>query len=159
MPGSSPRSSNYCTEGSQGPLSWGGAAQDEEEGERELEERTVSVSQTPDPVLLLQDTGDLTWRVVGWSRSWQTSAVLVIPDFHVGEPHGPRVPRPVADFEGVTWHLIPGVHQGHGDHAIRKGDADEHMPGGCREEVVRAQDVPELARCPLLASLLTSHGS
>lgn len=81
--------------------------------------------------------------MVGESRDRQTSAVLVVTtDFHVGQPHGPRVPRPVADFEGVVWQLIPGVHQGHGDHAIREGDADEQMPVGSRERVVRVQNVP-----------------
>lgn len=41
------------------PLSWGGATQDKEDGEREVEERTMSISQTPDPGLRLQDTGEL----------------------------------------------------------------------------------------------------
>lgn len=84
----------------------------------------------------------VSWLVAGESRDQQTLAVLVFTtDFHIGQPHGPRVPRPVADFEGLVWHLIPGVHQGHGDHAIREGDADEQMPVGNRERAVRVQNV------------------
>lgn len=82
------------------------------------------------------------------------SAALVIAlDFYVGQPHGPSVPWPVADFEGLAWHLVAGVHQGHGDQAIREGDADEHVPVGCREKVLRAQGIP----APLLVPLLLTN--
>lgn len=68
-------------------------------------------------------------QVAGWSRSWRTSAALVvITDLHVGQPHGPSVPRPVADFESFVRHLIRGIHHGHDDDAIGEGDADEYMP-------------------------------
>lgn len=121
------------------PLPWGGTMQNQEDGERELEEGTVF--QTLDPAALLRT--QVSWQVVGKSRNRLTLAVLVVvTDFHIGQPHGPSVPRPVADFEGLVWHLIPGVHQGHGDHAIREGDADEHMPVGCRERVIRVQKYP-----------------
>lgn len=89
-------------------LGAGGAMQDKKDGEREVEERTMSISR-----LLIQDSlfkTQVSWQVLRWSRSWQTSAVLVVTDFHVGQPHRPSVPRPVADYEGLTWHLIPGIH-------------------------------------------------
>lgn len=111
--------------------------QDEGDGEGELEEETVSLGLLIQASLLKTQAS---WPVVGESRNRQTSAVLAVTsDFHVGQPHGPSVPRPVADFEGLVWHLIPGVHQGHGDHAIREGDADEHVPVGHKERAVRVQ--------------------
>lgn len=75
----------------------------------------------------------VSWQVVGRSRNGHSAVLVVTNDFHIRQPHGPSVPRPVANFEGLVWHFIPGVHQGHGDHAVREGDADEHMPVGCRE--------------------------
>lgn len=47
------------------PLPWSGVMQGKEDEERELEEGTVCVSQTRDPSLSPQDTGELAggWRV------------------------------------------------------------------------------------------------
>lgn len=72
-------------------------------------------------------------RLGGWSdgeqRLSQSSAVLVILlDLHIGQPNEPAVPRPVVDFEGFIWHLVLGVHQGHGHNTIRESDAYEDMP-------------------------------
>lgn len=123
------------------PLPWSGVIPDKEGEERELEEELCVSLRLPVQASLLETR--VSWLVSGESRDQRTSAVLVVTaDFHVGQPHGPCVPRPVADFEGLVWHLIPGVHQGHGDHAIREGDADEQMPVGSRERVVRVQNVP-----------------
>lgn len=112
--------------------------QDKEDGEGELAEGTVSLGLLIRASLL---ETQVSWQVVVESRNRQTLAVLAVTtDFHIGQPHRPSVPRPVADFEDLVWHLIPGVHQGHGDHAVREGDADEHMPVGRKERAVRAQD-------------------
>ena len=103
---------------------WG--AEDQDNGEREPEGRTASVSQSPN-----------SGRCPGWVRRcwvikkpWRTSAALVvITHLHVGQPHGPSVPRPVADFDGLVRHLVCGIHHSQDDHAIGEGEADEYMPG------------------------------
>ena len=76
-------------------------------------------------------------RGPGWVRRcrvikkpyWTSAALVVITHLHVGQPHGPSVPRPVADFEGFVRHLVRGIHQSQDDYAVGEGEADEYVPG------------------------------
>lgn len=106
----------------------------------------------PGPALSTQETG----RLVGGQRLQQSSAVLVILlDLHIGQPDEPAVPGPVVDFEGFTWQLILGVHQGHGHDTIRKSDAYEDMPVVKRGRGKKSRDVlstPSLLRFSCMLS-------
>lgn len=53
------------------------------------------------------------------------------------------------DFEGFIWHLILGIHQGHGHNTIRKSDTYEDMPVVKRGWGKKSRDVlapPSLLR-------------
>lgn len=69
---------------------------------------------------------------------------MVITHLHVGQPHGPSVPRPVADFEGFVRHLVFGIHQSQDDHAVGEGEADEYMPDAV--QVGEINPLPETAK-------------
>lgn len=108
------------------PLPRYGGAEDQDDGEREPEGRTASVSQSPNSGRCPR------WVRRCWviKKPWRTSAALVVITYlHIGQPHGPSVPRPVADFDGLVRHLVCGIHHSQDDHAIGEGEADEYMPG------------------------------
>jgi hypothetical protein len=89
----------------------------------------------------------VTQQMAGVSKDRWGSAVLVIrSDLYVWHSYWPSVLWPVAEFKGLAWHLIVGINQDHGGQAIRKGDADEHMPVGGREKVAKVQDAPSPTR-------------
>lgn len=108
------------------PLPRYGDTEDQDDEEREPERRTASISRSP-------NSGCCPWwmrRCLVIKKPWWTSAALVVITYlHVGQPHGPSVPRPVADFDGFVRHLVCGIHHSQDDYAIGEGEADEYVPG------------------------------